>query len=77
MPRVIVETDDGVRVWSMDDIASWHLPALQCPTNVRGSSLAAGIRRAVEDAEAIQEGRDPERPSEKALRFAYEARRTS
>lgn len=71
MPRVIVETDSGERVWSMDGIESWHLHALQCSTNTRGSAVAAGVRRAVQDAEAIQEGRDPERLSEKAVRLAF------
>lgn len=37
------------------------------------SAFSAGLRRAVEDAEAIRDGRDPERPSEKAMRLADEA----
>jgi len=75
MARVYVTTDDGRFVWALDNVESHHLNGLQCPTNVRGSSLAAGIRRAVQDAEAIQAGRDPERPSEKAIRLAEAARR--
>jgi hypothetical protein len=73
MARVIVTTNDGRPVWMLDDVRSWDLGALQCPTNLRGSALAAGVRRAVEDAEAIQAGRNPERPSEKAVRLAAEA----
>jgi hypothetical protein len=69
MAKVIVLTDDNKPVWQMQDIESWHISALQCQTNVRGSNLAAGIRRAVQDAEAIQAGRDPERLSEKVMRL--------
>lgn len=72
MATVIVTTDDGQPVWMMEDIQPWHIIALQCPTNIRGSSLAAGIRRAAQDAEAIQDGRDPERLSEKVMRLMKE-----
>jgi hypothetical protein len=77
MPRVIVTTDDGQPVWQMEDIESWHITALQCPTNVRGSAVASGVRRAVRDAAIIQQGGDPERPSEKAMRMMAEARSRS
>jgi hypothetical protein len=70
MPRVVVYTDSGEAVWSMEKIESWQINGLTCPGNVRGSSLAAGLRRAVSDAEKIQRGEDPERPSEKAMRLA-------
>lgn len=70
MPTVVVYTDNGQQVWQMD-VESLDLNGLQCPSNNRGSALAAGIRRAVQDAEAIQAGRDPERPSEKAMRLAF------
>lgn len=70
MPRVIVTTDDGREVWALDDVASTHVSTLQCAMNATGRILASGIRRAVADAEAIQEGRDPERPSERAMRRA-------
>jgi hypothetical protein len=73
MPKVTVHTDDGDLVWSMD-VEAWHINGLQCPTNQRGSGLAAGIRRAVQDAEVIQAGGDPERPSEKAMRLSEAAR---
>jgi hypothetical protein len=68
--RVIVTTEDGTEVWRMDDVAAWQVSGLQCPGNVSGSSLAAGIRRAVQDAEVIEAGGDPERLSEKAMRIA-------
>lgn len=70
MAKVIVQTDDGREVWSLDEIESWHVDSLTCPTNTRGSAVAAGIRRAVTDAEAIQEGRDPRRLSEIAIELA-------
>ena len=70
MPKVIVTTDAGVVVWRQEDVDANAVRYLQCQGNVNGSSLAAGIRRAVQDAEAIQAGRDPERPSEKAMRLA-------
>jgi hypothetical protein len=72
MARVIVQTDDGTWVWGMDNVRSHHLNALACTTNEKGSSLAAGVRRAVSDAEVIQAGGDPERMSEKAMRLASE-----
>jgi energy-converting hydrogenase Eha subunit A len=57
-------------------IASWHVSGkLRGQMNVRASALASGIVRAVRDAEVIQEGGDPERLSEKAMRLAAEARR--
>jgi hypothetical protein len=77
MPRVIVTTDDGQPVWQMEGIESWHISALQCPTNVRGSAVASGVRRAVRDAAIIQQGGDPERPSEKAMRMAEAGREAS
>lgn len=73
MPTVVVYTDKGQQVWQMD-VESWQIDGLQCPTNLRGSSLAGGIRRAVQDAEVIQAGGDPERPSEKAIRLMHEER---
>jgi hypothetical protein len=74
MPRVVVYTDGGELVQAFD-VEAWHINGLQCPTNARGSGLAAGIRRAVQDAEVIQAGGDPERPSEKAMRLSEAARR--
>ena len=74
MPKVIVTTDNGDPVWMMDDVEAWHLSALTCPTNRKGSALASGVRRAVQDAETIQKGGDPERPSERAVRLAAEIR---
>jgi hypothetical protein len=67
---VSVTTEDGTEVWRSDAVASWQIAGLQCPGNVRGSSLAAGIRRAVRDAEVIEAGGDPERLSERAMRIS-------
>lgn len=69
MPLVVVYTDKGQQVWQSLATA-YSLRRAECPGNSIGSSLVAGLRRAVEDAEAIEEGRDPERPSEKAMRLA-------
>jgi hypothetical protein len=74
MATVVVYSDKGEQVWSYTGVASWMIAGLQCPTNMRGSGLAAGIRRAVEDAEKIERGEDPERPSEKAMRLTHERR---
>lgn len=70
MPKIVVFTDDGQPVWEMDDVEWHHVTGLTCPTNTRGSSVASGIRRAISDAHTIQDGGDPERPSEKAMRLA-------
>ena len=69
MPKVIVTTDEGRAVWMIEDIEAWHVRGLECPTNQRGSAVASGVRRACEDAQAIQSGADPERPSEKVMRL--------
>lgn len=76
MPKVIVTTDDGQAVWTMDGIESWHVSGkLKAAGNVRAQNLASGIVRAVRDAEVIQAGGDPERPSEKAMRLVDEGRK--
>jgi hypothetical protein len=67
MARVIVTTDDGQPVWALDAIEAWQVRGLECPSNLRGSAVASGIRRAVSDAEAIQQGRDPRRLSERVM----------
>lgn len=72
MARVIVQTDDGREVWRMDGVEPWHVVGkLRGEMNVKASSLAAGIVRAVEDADKIQRGVDPARPSERAVREAF------
>lgn len=76
MATVIVQTDDGREVWRMDDIEPWHVSGkLTASGNVRASSLASGIVRAVGDADKIQRGIDPERLSEKVMRLLDEERR--
>ena len=72
-PIVVVYTDNGQQVWQSPAM-SLTLRSAKCPSNTSGSSLISGLRRAVEDAEAIEEGRDPERPSERAVRLAAEER---
>ena len=67
MPKVVVYTDDGVEVWKSPATA-YSLRSAKCPTNTIGSSLIAGLRRAVEDAEAIEKKLDPERTSERVMR---------
>lgn len=69
MPIIKVTTDEGVAVKEFE-VTSQQIARLTCPANVVGSSFAAGIRRAVEDAEAISAGRHPERASEMAMRHA-------
>lgn len=73
MPQVIVVTDDGREVWRAAGIMPHDVSALACPSNTTGSSLAAGVRRAVLDAQKIQRGEDPERASEKAMRLSQRA----
>lgn len=74
MARIIVQTDDGEEVWRILEVSSWHISGLECHGNVRGSTVASGIRRAVRDAQFIQAGDDPERPSEKAMRLSSRKR---
>lgn len=69
MPTVVVYTDKGEQVWQMPADA-YSLRNANCFMNTNGSSIISGLRRAVEDAEAIEQGCDPERPSEKAMRKA-------
>lgn len=68
--QVVVLTDDGREVWRAPGIMAHDVRSIECPGNSTGSSVAAGIRRAAVDAEAIQRGEDPERPSEKAMRLS-------
>jgi len=70
MSVIKVFTDDGREVWSTAGIMAHDVRDIQCPGNTTGSGVAAGIRRATEDAEVIQRGGDPERPSEKAMRLS-------
>lgn len=69
MPIVVVYTDKGEQVWQSPALGFTLRPA-KCPGNSIGSALVSGLRRAVEDAEAIEQGRNPERPSEAAMRLA-------
>lgn len=71
MAYVVVYTDKGEQVWSSQLIAA-TVRRLECPGNVIGSSVASGLRRAAQDAEALEQGRDPERSSERAMRLADE-----
>lgn len=59
----------------MHGVVPWHIEGgkLTGQMNARASSLASGIVRAVQDADKIQRGIDPERPSEKAIRLMHEA----
>lgn len=72
---VVVYTDKGEQVWADAEVTSTDIlfADIQVP-NRRGSSFFSGLRRAIRDAEEIEAGRDPERPSEKAMRLAQEAR---
>jgi hypothetical protein len=69
MPRVIVETDDGQRVYAEETTAHTLLFSTDSPP---AQALIGGIRRGLQDAEAVEAGLDPERPSEKAMRLAEE-----
>lgn len=53
----------------MEGVASADIASLHCLKNFKGSILAAGIRRAVEDVEAIAAGHDPDREREEAGRL--------
>jgi len=70
MPIVVVYTDKGEQVWQSPAGPALTLRNVKCPGNTIGSALVSGLRRAVEDAEAIEAGRNPERPSEAAMRLA-------
>lgn len=68
MPRVCVYTDKGELVYEQP-ADSRSLASATCPTNITGSSLISGLRRALEDAEMMEVGLNPERPSERAMRL--------
>lgn len=76
MTHVVVYTEDGQVVGGVTDVrySDLMLARIEVP-NTKGQAFFGTILRAVQDAEAIQEGRDPERPSEKVMRLAAEARR--
>lgn len=69
MAYVVVYTDKGQQVW-LSPLIALTVRRLECPGNTIGSSIAAGLRRAAEDAEMMERGQDPERLSEKAMRLA-------
>ena len=69
MAYVVVYTNEGEQVWQSLATA-YSIRRAECPGNNIGSGLIAGLRRAVEDAEKIEQGIDPERPSEKAMRLS-------
>jgi hypothetical protein len=75
MAKVIVQTDDGREVWRLEEIEPWHVRSIihGSFTNIVCRALTSGILRAVQDANMIQRGLDPERLSEKAVRLANEA----
>lgn len=68
--RIIVETDEGVVVFRAEAEYRDLLLATPSFSNAKARSLWAGIRRGVRDVEALKEGRDPERPSERAMRLS-------
>jgi len=69
MARLVIETEDGRVVWRSPLVLTSHELL-----GVAGQARLVGeVRRSVQDAEAIEAGRDPERPSEKAMRMAEEA----
>jgi hypothetical protein len=74
MARVIVETDDG------REVARFHVPAGHIGNAVwrnlvgRLEAPLGWLGRSIDDANVIQAGGDPERPSEKAIRLAAEER---
>lgn len=69
MAYVVVYTEKGEQVWHMQATAH-ALATARCDTNIVGRNLISGLRRAFEDAEALEQGLDPERPSEKAMRLS-------
>jgi hypothetical protein len=77
--RLTLTTEDGrvVREWSSSPEQertlppAWAMRGASCPSNLAGSSLVSGIRRALEDGEVMERGGDPERPSERAMRLAW------
>lgn len=70
MPRIIIQTDDDRHVETID------VPFHQSPTTDgrlvtgRNAPILGALGRALDDARAIQAGRDPERPSERAMRLS-------
>ena len=70
MARVTIATDDG-RVVEEYAVGAEEVRSLTLMP-LRGN-LMTGIRRALQDAEVVQAGGDPERPSEKAMRLAEQA----
>jgi hypothetical protein len=73
--RVAVFTEGGQEVWSYDSGIKGISHAIpSAPSNAAAHSLLRGLARAIQDAEVIEAGGDPERPSEKAMRLAEEER---
>lgn len=85
-PIMLVLFEDGhpVRTWSASGLdglgrecaplpPSYGMRNASCPGHAGGSALVSGVRRGLEDAEALRDGRDPERPSEAAMRMMAEA----
>lgn len=68
MAQIIIQTDDGHEV---DRIVDIHAADVRGLAETRsGRTVVPHVRRAVEDADVIEAGGDPERPSEKAMRLA-------
>ena len=68
MARVWILTEGDSIVYKSGAISSHEL------LMTRGEQrILSMVRRSVEDAERIERGEDPERPSEKAMRMADEA----
>jgi hypothetical protein len=71
---VAVYTHKGAAVWVSEEGLEYQdiIFANVTIPNRRGGSFYAGLHRAIRDATFIDEGLDPERPSEKAMRLARE-----
>lgn len=73
MATVIVQTNDG------REVSRFEVPRPYPGNGVWGRMLGrldeplGWLGRSLQDAEAIEDGRDPERPSEKAVRLATAA----
>ena len=69
MAKVIVTTDDGREVARFDmPVGRWG-NALWARLLGRYNAPLGRLGRALDDAKVIEQGGDPERPSEKAMRL--------
>ena len=74
MSIIKVYTDDGKLVSQMQTDDAWSIFTLGRKIYGRQEAPLGWLGRALSDARIIQVGGDPERPSEKAIRFAMAER---